>query len=175
VATIDTGRKEGGCCAPFSLGAGSPCDTMWPGPRSTSVPSGVFIHPAVCPQKRMGRKLGAVPLLGVAELRPHLTQRRLGRLPLYKVASWSIQPFGHNKHGPKIGWGLCPVFWGAGWIPSNTKSPGPRPTSIPSSILVHPAVWPQRILAENWGLCPIRREGSWVSMWRGLPLYQAAS
>ena len=24
-------------------------------------------------------------------------------LPLYQVASWSIQPFGHNRHGPKIG------------------------------------------------------------------------
>ena len=24
-------------------------------------------------------------------------------------------------------------------------------TSIPSGILVHPAVWPQRTLAENWG------------------------
>jgi len=25
------------------------------------------------------------------------------RLPTYQVASWSIQPFGHNRHGPKIG------------------------------------------------------------------------
>ena len=31
------------------------------------------------------------------ELGPHLTQCRLGRgLPPYQVASWSIQPFGHN-------------------------------------------------------------------------------
>jgi len=30
-------------------------------------------------------------------LSPHLTQCRLGRgLPRYQVASWSIQPFGHN-------------------------------------------------------------------------------
>jgi len=46
------GRKEGGgirLCH-FSEGAGSPSNTMWPGPRSTSVPSGVFIHPAVWPQ-----------------------------------------------------------------------------------------------------------------------------
>jgi len=35
------------------------------------------------------------PFLG--ELGPHLTQCRLGRgLPPYQVASWSIQPFGHN-------------------------------------------------------------------------------
>ena len=31
---------------------------------------------------------------------------------------------------------------GAG-SPSNTMSPGPRPTSLPSGILIHPAVWPQ--------------------------------
>jgi len=31
------------------------------------------------------------------ELGPHLTQCRLGRgLPPYQMASWSIQPFGHN-------------------------------------------------------------------------------
>ena len=47
----------------------------------------------------MGRKLGGVPLFsrGGAELGPHLTQCRLGRgLPPYQVASWFIQPFGHN-------------------------------------------------------------------------------
>jgi len=43
----------------------------------------------------MGRKLG-VPLWG-GELGPHLTQFGLGRgLPPYQMASWSIQPFGHN-------------------------------------------------------------------------------
>jgi len=39
--------------------------------------------------------------------------------------------------------------------PSNTKSLGSRPTSIPSGIVVHPAVWPQRTLAENWGNVPL--------------------
>jgi len=28
------------------------------------------------------------------------------------VASWSIQLFGHNRHGPKTGRGLCPFFGG---------------------------------------------------------------
>jgi len=38
------------------------------------------------------------------ELGPHLTQYRLGwGQPTDQVASWSIQPFGHNRHGPKIG------------------------------------------------------------------------
>jgi len=31
-------------------GAGSPSNTMWPGPRRTSVPSGILIHPTVWPQ-----------------------------------------------------------------------------------------------------------------------------
>ena len=50
-----------------------------------------------------------------------------------------------------------PLFWGAGgsWVPSNTKSPWPRPTSVPSGILIHPDVWPQRTWTENWGLCPL--------------------
>jgi len=29
--------------------------------------------------------------------------------------------------------------------------PGLRPTSIPSAILIHPAVWPQQSWAKNWG------------------------
>jgi len=111
----------------------------------------------------MSRKEGrgcCAPFAG--KLGPRLTQCGLGRglLP-YQVASSSIRPFGHNRHGLKIVWGLCPFSGGTG-SPSNTKSPVPRPTSIPSGILVHPAVWPQRTLAENWGLCPFRggRAGS---------------
>ena len=39
----------------------------------------------------------------------HLTHCGLGRgLPPCQVASWSIQPFGHNRHGPKIG-GCAPL------------------------------------------------------------------
>jgi len=55
--------------------AGNPSNTKWPGPRSTSVPSGVL----------------------------------------------SIQPFGHHRHGPKIGWGGCTLFLGVDGSPSNTK------------------------------------------------------
>ena len=41
-------------------------------------------------------------------------------------------------------------LWGQ--FPSNTMWPGPRPASIPSSILIHPAVWPQQALARKlWG------------------------
>ena len=54
-----------------------------------------------------------------------------------------------------------PFFEGEAGSPSNTKLHGPRPTSIPSGIFVHPAVWPQWTWAKNWGLCPLG-EGTWV-------------
>jgi len=74
-----------------------------------------------------------VPLLG--ELGPHLTQCRLGRgLPPYQVASQFIRLFGNNGYGLKIE--------GAVSL-SNTMSPGLRPTSVPSFILIHPTLWPQ--------------------------------
>jgi len=44
------GPKRGGGAVPLSRSAGNPSNTMWPAPRSTSVPSGVFIYPAVWPQ-----------------------------------------------------------------------------------------------------------------------------
>jgi len=33
--------------------------------------------------------------------------------------------------------------------------PGRRPTSIPSGILIHPAVWPQQTWAGSWGALPL--------------------
>jgi len=35
LATINIGRKGGGCCALSGRGAGSPSNTIWPEPRST--------------------------------------------------------------------------------------------------------------------------------------------
>jgi len=86
---------------------------------------------------------------------------RLNSIPiaiLIHPAVWSHRTWAEN-------WGLRSPFWGGSWIPIqlrpnlgtgagslfNTKSPGPRPTSIPSGILIHPAIWPQQIWAENWG------------------------
>ena len=58
---------------------------------------------------------------------------------------------------------MCPFLWGAG-SPSSTMSPRPRSTSVPNSILIHPAVWPQT-RAKNWGmLCFLGGEvGCWFS------------
>jgi len=88
--------------------------------------------------KRWG--LGAaVPLWRRAGTPSNTMRPGRGLLP-YKVASSSIQPFGHNKHGPKTGCLWVPSVLGVAGFPSNTKSPGPRPTSISSGILMHPAV-----------------------------------
>ena len=91
-------------CADFFLGGGrpgSPCNTMRPGPRLTFVPSGILIHSAVWPQ-HMGRNWGLCPLGRGGAGSPSNTT--LGRgLPSHQVASWSIQPYGLNKHGPEIG------------------------------------------------------------------------
>ena len=85
-----------GLCPFGGGGAGSPSNTMWPGPRPTSVPSGTLIRPAVSPQD-MRRKLGGAVLFGRGELGPHLTQCGLGwgLLPC-QVSFWSIQPFSRN-------------------------------------------------------------------------------
>jgi len=110
----------------------------------------------------MGRKEGAAVPLSWGELGPRLTQCGLGRGPLpYQVASSSIQPIGNNRHGPKTGG--CPLLGRAG-SPSNTTWPGTRFTSVPTGILIHPAVWPQYTSAKNWvGLCPFFW-GSWASI-----------
>jgi len=53
-----------------------------------------------------------------------------------------MQPFDRNRYGPKIG-GLCPFRGGGAGSPPNTMWPGPRPTYVPSFILIRPTVWPQ--------------------------------
>jgi len=86
---------------------------------------------------------GAVPLS--PELGPRLIPCGLGRGLLrssYQVASSSIQPFGHNRHEPKTG-GCVPFRRRGGVTPSNTTSPEPTFTSVPSGILIDPGVWPK--------------------------------
>jgi len=130
LATIDGPKSWGRLLYLFFRGAGSPSNTVWPGARSTSVPSGILIHPAVWPQQTWAKNWGSCALLG--ELDPHLTQYRLGwGLPPYQVASLSTQPFGHSRHGPRFiqkqalpasvnfqSGGCCATFRGMGsWVP----------------------------------------------------------
>jgi len=52
--------------------------------------------------------------------------------------------------GQKLGKGAPLPAWEGELGPHLTqKSPGQRPTSIPSGILIHPVNWPQQIWAEN--------------------------
>jgi len=82
---------------------------------------------------------GCAPFRG--ELGPHPTQCRLSRgLTLHQVASRSIQPFGHDRYGLKMGG--VPLLGGGAGSPSNTMWPVPRPTSMPSFVLIHPTILP---------------------------------
>jgi len=112
------------------------------------------------------------------ELIPRLTQCGLGRglLP-YQAASSSIQPFVHSRHGPKIG-GCVSLFGGSvgqklgALLPFGEgelgphltqESHGPRSTSVQSGILIHSAIWPQQIWADNCvGDVPLLGRDSWV-------------
>ena len=88
MATIDMGLEEGrGLLCPFRRGAESPSNTMWLGPRSTSVPSGVFIHPAVWPQRKLAENWGLRPS---RELGPHLTQS--GQAEAYLHVKFHLDP-----------------------------------------------------------------------------------
>jgi len=85
-------------------------------------------------------KIGVLPKSGELGLSP------------YQLASWSIQAFGHNRRRPGFIWtqpclrpsvnresggGFCAPFHGRTGSPTNTMSPGPRPISVPSCILIH--------------------------------------
>jgi len=112
LATVDMGRKLRGLCPPFYGGRIS-----WV-PSNNVAWADAYLRTKwyLDPSSRlattdMGRKFGggAVSPFWKGELSPHLTQCCLGRgLPPYQVASWSIQRFGHNRYGPKIGEGCVP-------------------------------------------------------------------
>ena len=70
---------------------------------------------------RHGPKVGRGCCRGLGRhwVLPHLTQCGLGRgLPIYQVASWSIQPFGHNCRNAtllRVGIRLRTIFMVALW------------------------------------------------------------
>jgi len=66
------------------------------------------------------------------------------------------------------------MFFGGAGSACNTVSPGPRPSSVPRGILIHPAVWPQLTWAENWGAVPFEEGGPGSpsnTMWPGRDLH----
>jgi len=80
----------------------------------------------------------------VAEMGHRLATIDMGlsrALSSYQLVSWSIQ--------------LCPFRGDGAGSPSNTIWPEPSSTFVPTGILIHLAVWPQKTWAENCGvLCP---------------------
>jgi len=50
LATIDMCRRVGRGCCGGCVPTGSPSNTVWPGPRPTSLPSGILIHQTIWPQ-----------------------------------------------------------------------------------------------------------------------------
>ena len=89
----------------------------------------------------MGRKRGLLcPFPGEMGLR--LTQCGMGRVVHTK---WRLHPYSRLATiDMKRKLGAVPLLGGeAAATPSNTTSPGPRFTYVPSGILIHPAVWAQ--------------------------------
>ena len=85
----------------------------------------------------------------------------LGRgLEAYLHTKWHLHPYSRLAQQTWAkNWGLC--SFGEREL-SNTMWPGLRPTSIPSGILIHPAVWHNRHGPKigGRGCTPLR--GSWV-------------
>ena len=75
---------------------------------------------------------------------PHLTQCDQGRgLSPCHVSSWSIQPFGHKRRGPKIGGCCAPCFLkGGAGSPSST---------------IWPMAWFEAYLRTTWRHDPFSR------------------
>ena len=102
----------------------------------------------------MGRKEEAVVPLSWGELGPHLTMwpgpRPIGA---YLHTKWHLDTSSRlatTDMGRKL-W-TVPLFVGAG-SPSDTVCPRPRPTTMPSFILIHPTVWSQRTLYVCFASC----------------------
>jgi len=93
----------------------------------------------------MGRKVGGAALPpSVKELGLHLTQ--CGPAEAYLHIEW--HPNLSNRLvtidvDRKLGGCAAVPLFGRADSPSNTMSPGLRPTSVPSGILIHSTVWPR--------------------------------
>jgi len=127
LATIDMGRKLG--AMPLWGGAGSPSNTVLHGPRSTSLPSGILIHPAVWPQQARVENWGdCAPLDGGSPSNTMWPAPRPTSIPSgiwSHPAVWPQQTWAEN-----CGW-LCP-FLGGSWV-----------ECMASFILISPTISPQ--------------------------------
>ena len=96
----------------------------------------------------MARKRGAAICPFHGELGPRLIQCGLGQG--YFRTKRRLHP---SSRLATIDMNLklraVPLLGGAA-TPSNTTSPGPTFTSVPSGMLIYTSVWPQQTWAKNW-------------------------
>ena len=99
------------------------------------------------------------PVFPLSENPPGHTFSAEPSLVAKKFASSTITPVDiHESSLPYSSWGSADVPLSVGALelgPHLTMWPQPRPTSVPSGILIHPAVWPQQTWAESLGTVPI--------------------
>ena len=135
------GLKRGeGCCAPFK-GELGPHLTQCGLRRG--IPLYQMAYRCIQPfgHKRHGPKSGGAMPLFTGSWIPIL--HNVASAEVYLPTKWHLDPSSHlatTDMGRKLG--AVPLLEGARF-PSNTMCPGPRPTSTPSFILMHPTVWPQ--------------------------------
>jgi len=146
LATMNMGRKVGGCCVPFR-GAGSTSNTMWPGPRPTSVPkstliiffgggaespsntmstgprpTSTLIHPALWPQQTWAENCGC---LGPGHIVLGTQSPHKDRVPNFQhvycgqTAGWIKMPL-----GMEVGLGPGDIVR---WEPAPPKKTGHSP------------------------------------------------
>ena len=109
------GRKLGSSAPFWGRGAGSPSNRMSLGLGPASLPSGILIYPAVWPQQIWAENWGALPPFGGGGA-GYLSDTmwpgpRPTCMPSFMLI---IQPFGHNRYGPKIGGSGAPHPFGGG-------------------------------------------------------------
>ena len=100
---------------------------------------------------------------GELKLVPGIELSRLAWSEAYLHTKWHLDPCSRLATvDMRQKLGALPLFVERAGYPSNPKSPGLMPTSIPSVILMHPAVWPQQKCAENsgGGLAPFWGRGA---------------
>ena len=118
LATTDIGQKLGAVL--WGGGAGSPSNTLWPGPRSTSPPSDTLIHIAVWPQQTWAKNWGLCPFGGGGAGCPSNNVASCIWAEAYLPAKWHLDPSSRLATidmGRKLGMPPRFFFWVESWIP----------------------------------------------------------
>jgi len=155
--------RNGGVLCPFRGEFGS---RLSPGPRSTSVPSGVFIHQPF-DHNRQEPKTGAVPFLGGAATQSNTTSP--GPTFNYLRTKWHLE-FPSSRlatidMGQQFG-GVGVPFSGGSLVPIEHKVAWRRPTSVVRTKW-HPSTSSRLAttdIGRKLGVCAPLGEGSWVPL-----------